>query len=346
MNAPPSDPVLASGQGALSSLVERLLAVSIPHQFVALTGLPLIEEICTELGLPAPALLAGNLVIGDIKRCEVLLTAHLDEVSFGIRRLASGGAWLAPYHQYDPPAKPQRLALVGVRGGAACVLGEGTLQLLDGGSFCATSAELLIGDRATYLPCTSISKGAIHGANALDDRCGVAITLLAMQELHRQGAPVAAVITDGEEQIAAGYFSRNFPHILPSLKDGCTICFIDDIYEDALAEAGHTHPPDNALLVPHSGYGKGYVVPPLLLAQFRDEIVPVAQAQDIGVEWCSAYAGRGDDWGLVTNPVTDTTLSGFYVSYGAWGAIRDVQHTVRVSCLSNCVRFVTLAHVI
>jgi hypothetical protein len=210
---------------AVASLVERLLAVSIPHQFVALTGLPLIEKICAELGLPPPALLAGNLVIGDHRRCEVLLTAHLDEVSFGIRRLVPKGAWLAPYHQFDPPAEPQRLRLVGVRDGAACVLGEGTLQLRDASSFCATNAALMVGDRATYLPCTSMREGTIHGTNALDDRCGVAITLLAMQELHRHGAPVAAVLTDGEEQIAAGYFSRNFPHILPSLKEGCAICF-------------------------------------------------------------------------------------------------------------------------
>jgi hypothetical protein len=327
----------------VSSLVERLLTVSVPHQFVALTGLPLIEEICAELDLPAPTVLAGNLVIGDLHRCDLVLTAHLDEVSFGIRRMVPGGARLAPYHTYEEPEEPQQLTLIGVRDGTAAILGQGTLQVIDGNSFCATSADLKVGDRATYQAHTSIVADTIHGANAIDDRCGVAIALLALRELHRQGTAVAAVLTDGEEQISAGYFSRNFPHVLPSLKDGCLICFIDGVYEDGLAEAGYTSPPENALLVPHSGYGKGYVVPPLLLAQLRDEIVPAAATEGVGVEWCSAYYGRGDDWGLATNPVTGTTLQGFFVSYGAWGAIRDVQHTVRLACLSNCIRFITLA---
>jgi hypothetical protein len=61
------------------------------------------------------------------------------------------------------------------------------------------------------------------------------------------------------------------------------------------------------------------------------------------VEWCPAYYGRGDDWGLATNPVSGKTVHAFFVSFGAWGMQREPRHTARLTCLANCVGFLEVA---
>ncbi len=298
--------------------LKLLLESDIPFQFVPILGLPIIKKLCKEFNLPTPKIIAGNIVIGDIRSCNILLTSHLDELSFGFKHHDSDGGLLAPYHQYTSTKTKPQLIIIGVRNKKTSVIGKGVLIDKNGEPFCQTDSHIEIGDRAVYHYEVSISDNLIRG-KALDDRTGVLISLLSLKNLLEKGLSVALVLTDGEEHIPTGYFSRYFPHILAYLKKGCEKCFIDGIYKEGLAPAGIKELPNFALVIPHSGYGKGYVVQPLTWGWLRDEMVPLAQENGINVKVCPAYYSRGDDWGLVTNPTTLNNFEGFFISYGAWG---------------------------
>jgi len=318
-----------------------LLETDIPFQFVSITGFPVIKNLCLELGLPAPTIIAGNIVIGEIKTCDLLLTSHLDELSFGFKHLDVGGGWMAPYHLYTPAKSKSELTIIGIRNKKTSVIGRGILVDKDGSPFCETNINLEVGDRAVYDYPVTISNNLISG-KAIDNRAGILICLLSLKNLLDNGLSVAITLTDGEEHIPTGYFSRYFPHLLSYLKKGCEICFIDGIYKEGLASAGVKELPTSALVIPHSSYGKGYIVPPLTWGWLRDEMVPQAQKEDIKVLICPAYYSRGDDWGLVTNPSTQNNIEGFFISYGAWGDRGyEPPLTIDLESIDNCVKFTT-----
>lgn len=111
----------------LANNLKELLEVNIPQQFVSSVGLSIIEKFCQKLSLPAPSVLGGNVLIGDVKSCNSLLTAHLDELSFGFKRLESGGGWLAPYHKYSLRKETAELTIVGIRNQKVVEIGRGKL---------------------------------------------------------------------------------------------------------------------------------------------------------------------------------------------------------------------------
>lgn len=319
-----------------------LLEANIPYQFVPLTGFPLIQRFCQELKLPKPKLLAGNIIIGNLDSCDFLLTAHLDEVSFGFKNLENKGSWLTPYHDYLPSKKTNKLTILGVRNNKIENVGKGNLVIRKGRPFCMTNAPLMIGDRAVYFYLTRQSKNTILG-KAIDDRVGVLIALLAVKNALENGFSVAVVLSDGEEGVPGGYFSKNFAHILPKLKNDCWICFIDGIFQKGLKPAGYSSLPKNALITSHSSDGRGYIVPPKMFAWLRDEMIPKAQKRGIGVELCTAYRSRGDEWGMITNPVIGKVFRSFFVDFGTWGGFKHhVPLTVNLDSIKNCVSFILL----
>ncbi len=324
-----------------TQLLKILLETDIPFQFVSLLGLPAIQSLAHTLDLPKPTIVAGNIIIGDVSTCDVLLTSHLDELSFGFKYLAPGGGWLAPYHLYTPAKTKSELTIIGIRDQTVKTVGKGMLLDKEGNPFCETSVHIEVGDRVVYHCPTIISENIISG-KAIDDRVGVLISLFSLKELLNKGFNVALVLTDGEEHIPSGYFSRYFPHVLAYLKKNCEICFIDGIYKEGLFTAGITELPDYAITFPHSSYGKGYIVPPKTWGWLRDEIVPEAQKMGIKVQICPVYYSRGDDWGLVTNPLTPNNIEGFFVSYGAWGD-RGYEPPLSfdINSINNCVHFAT-----
>ena len=321
--------------------LKLLLETDIPFQFVTVTGFPVIQKLCNELGLPEPKIIAGNIVIGDIGSCDLLLTSHLDELSFGFKKLDAAGGWLAPYHSYTPTKTKSELTILGIRNKKISAVGRGVLIDKDSSVYCETDVHLEVGDRVVYHCPVTISGNLIRG-KAIDDRTGVLICLLSLKNLLEKRLSVALVLTDGEEHIPEGYFSRYFPHVLSYLKGGCEVCFVDGLYKEGLIPVGIKELPSCALVIPHSSYGKGYIVPPLTWGWLRDEMVPQAKEEGIDVQICEAYYSRGDDWGLVTNPTTRNNIEGFFISYGAWGDRGyEPPLTVNLKSVDNCVKFTT-----
>jgi hypothetical protein len=326
----------------VAKYLKILMDADVPQQCAPFTGLPTIQEMAEQLGLPSPSLYAGNIVLGDLGTCDFLLTAHMDEVCFGFTKIDDGGGWISAYHNFVPSNEKQTLTIVGVRNKEIKVIGQGELIQRDNKLFCQTDSTLMLGDRAVYHYPAVIAGDLVTG-KAIDDRAGVLTVLLAANELFEKGISVAVVLSDGEEQMPNGYFSRNFPQVLPLLKDSCKIVYVDGIYREGLEPDGFTGPPKSALVVPHSSHGKGYLVPPLTFARLRDEVIPGAQKQGIDVEVCSAYLGRGDEWGMVTNPTTGKDFECFFVSFGAWGSGHNTPNTVDVRCIENCIKFIAFA---
>lgn len=326
-------------------LIKNLIALmeaDIPYQFVPLTGLPIIQRFCQDLNIPQPSMLAGNIVIGNLAKCSLLLTAHLDEVSFGFREIDSKGGLLAPYHKFSLGELPMSLTIVGIRSEMVEEIGSGKLVKKDGIPYCESVAKIKPGDRVVYHCKSKIVDDVVSG-KAIDDRVGVLIVLMAAKNLLATGNNVAVVLSDGEEQIPDGYFSRSFPQVLHFLNDKCRIVFVDGIYRNGLEPTGYTGAPEEALIIPHSSFGKGSVVSPAVFSWLRDEIIPEAGKQKIKVKISSAYRSRGDEWGLITNPVFGHEFESFFVDFGAWGELgQEVPVAVNIQAVKNCTNFISL----
>lgn len=315
-----------------------LLEADIPYQFVPYTGLSVINKLCQKFDLPAPKLIGGNIVFGNLSSCDFLLSAHLDETAFGIKKITNNGAWLAPYHKYIPVKEERQVSILGIRNNTVVQLGKGKLINEKEGPYCQTKAKLLLGDRMVYRFETQIVDNLVTG-KAIDDRVGVLITLLALREL--KGKNISVVLSDGETGIPEGYFARNFPHVLRYLKKNCTICFVDGLYRNDLEPLGYNKAPKNILIPHHSSFGKGLVVSPVMFSWLRDEAIPDAKKCGIEVELCEAYRSRGDEWGMITNPVSGNDFAAIIVDWGAWGgAAQEVPLTVDVDCVKNAVSFI------
>ncbi|MFE3697188.1 hypothetical protein ACFXO7_04880, partial [Nocardia tengchongensis] len=174
---------------------------------------------------------------------------------------------------------------------------------------------------------------------AIDDRAGAVIALTAAARLHRAGVAVAVALSDGEQNTPDGYFSRTFPHVLQQLHPQARIIFVDGIFDNDLRRGGFHAPPATALVVPHSGDGSGYSVPPQVFAWLRDEAVPQARAEGIDVQVTSARHSRGDDWGMVTNPTSGADRTAIFVSFGGEGHSPS-NRNIDLRCLQNCVDFI------
>jgi hypothetical protein len=326
----------------LTEYLKTLLDASIPYQFLPYTGLDVITPLCQEFGLPEPTVIRGNIIIGDLSNCDFVLSAHLDEVTFGIAHFLKDGVWLAPYHKYTPTKQVRSLTWLGLRNNTVVELERGNLTNIEGNPFYATKDKLRPGDRGIYNLPAVVENDLVIG-KAVDDRVGVLITMLAAKELLSRGISVSVVLSDGECGNPESYFSRDFPRILPLLKGTATICFVDGIYQDSLELIGINEPPQEALIVPHSGYGKGCVVAPALFARLQDEIIPAAQRNGIAVQVTDAYRSRSDDWGMTINPAACADLSCFFVDFGAFGKSYVPPTTVNIACVNNCAQFITFA---
>jgi hypothetical protein len=316
-------------------LLINLLELDIPSQFVPLAAFPPVGLACADLGLPGPVLVAGNIVVGDLGSARYVLSAHLDQASFQVISAEQNLVRLAACHRYAGAEGPVVVRFTGVRHRAVVRLGERELVAADGGFSCDLSG-ILLGDRAVYRQDLSV-RGTAVSASAIDDRAGAVIALTAASVLRTRGLPVAVVLSDGEQNLPTGYFSRTFPQILGRLAPVGTIVFVDGIF-DGLKREGRTGPEPGALIVPHTADGAGYTVPPALFARLRDEIVPAATARGIDVRISAAYHSRGDDWGLVTNPVSGGDHDAFFVSFGGGGS-SPARRTLDTRCLDACLDF-------
>lgn len=72
--------------------LKKLTESFIPYQFVSLIGLPLIEKMCQEFNLPKPQVVGGNIIIGELNS-KLILVSHLDEISFGFKKITTDGGF-------------------------------------------------------------------------------------------------------------------------------------------------------------------------------------------------------------------------------------------------------------
>jgi hypothetical protein len=312
-----------------------------PQQFVLDVLFEVVARACTSLNLPEPAVAAGNIVIGDLPKAEFVLSAHLDEASFSVTAVRGDVVSLAACHRFAVENEPPSVTFLGFRNGQVRDLGSGELELSDIGSRCGRAGDIRLGDRAVYRQSIS-SNGNLVSAKAIDDRMGAVIALYAAAELIGQNIPVAVVLSDGEQNLPDGYFSRTFPHVLGSLHEAAIIIFADGIFQGGLEREGFDGPQSAALIVPHSGDGRGYTVPPKLFSFLRDEVIPRAVANGIEVRISAAYHSRGDDWGMVTNPTSGADYPAFFVSFGGWGDTPE-RRVVDTRSMGNCVAFIAFA---
>jgi hypothetical protein len=328
----------------MATFLETLVAVDAPQQFVCdVLAEPVARE-CRRLALPGPRCVAGNLVIGDLGGAEFVLVAHLDEASFSVTGVDGVEVTVAACHRLSPEETAIDVRFLGVRDGAVRSLGDAVVVSSDGRlrAECGVGQEdIRLGDRAVYGTAPVVTTDDLT-AKAIDDRAGSVIALHAAAELIRYEVPVAVVLSDGEQNVPDGYFSRTFPHILGMVRPSCRLVFIGGVWEDGLSREGLAEPPVEALVVPHSADGRGYTVPPRLFALLRDELVPAARAEGTDVRVSGAYHSRGDDWGLVTNPTAGANLEAFFVSFSGMGRT-PARRTITVACLANCRRFVVSA---
>jgi hypothetical protein len=318
--------------------LQELCGLDIPHQFASLSASNLLRWLCDELSLPVPRPFAGNIVVGDLTTAAYLLVAHIDEASFAVTDVHDYTARLFPLHRYVG-SDGQVVKLVGIRSDCVKELGEYPLTV-DGGSLtCHVRGGIQLGDRAVYCE-PAVVAGSLLTAKAIDDRAGAVTALKSASELMQRGVAVAVVLTDGEQHVPEGYFSRNFPHILGALRPDCTIVFLDGIIHDNTDNA-MMNPPAGASVVAHSGFGLGYSVPPLLFAHLRDDVVPAACSAGIDVAVSPDYRSRGDDWGMVTNPAGHDH-AGFFVCFNAVGAT-TARRTINIQSVENSVAFTVFA---
>jgi len=324
----------------LESLV-RMVAWDVPHQFVPDLLLPVLTDECARLRLPAPEPVAGNLVVGDLSSARFVLAAHLDEASFSVIEVYDGQAMLAPCHRFRTQEARLPLTFVGVRRGGPGSVAHGIAKVVGDSLRCSDAGDVRLGDRAVYRMQT-VQNGRIISAKAIDDRAGAIAALHAMAALLELGVPCAVTLSDGEQNLPDGYFSRTFPQLLRKFHSSALVIFIDGIFGGRSGRSTFLLPPSEALVVPHSGDGRGYTVPPRLFARLRDEVIPGARSKGIDVRASCAYHSRGDDWGMVTNPTSGVNHAGFFVSFGGTGdspQIRDID----VRALQNCARFAAYA---
>ncbi|MCU1644035.1 MAG: hypothetical protein JWN03_4310 [Nocardia sp.] len=317
----------------------RLLAHRVPQQFVTSALTDDIATISARLGLPRPTMLAGNLIVGDLRTAAVLLSAHLDEASFSVTGVHQDRITLAACHRLPPQLTQSPITILGYREGAITVFGDADLACDEHGLHIAPMRGVLLGDRAVYSRRTT-RVGHRFSSAAIDDRAGAVIALSAAARLHHAGVPTAVVLSDGEQNTPDGYFSRTFPHVLHQLHPRARIIFVDGIFHDDLRRGGFQVPPPGALIVPHSGDGTGYSVPPAVFAWLRDDAVPRARAEGIDVQITSARHSRGDDWGMVTNPTSGADRTAIFVSFGGFGDT-PADRIIDLRCLQQCVDFIT-----
>ncbi|WP_439681548.1 hypothetical protein [Embleya sp. MST-111070] len=313
----------------------HLLNHDVPHQFVPIILTETVTDTCAALRLPTPTLLGGNLVIGDLTRAAFVLSAHLDEASFNVTDVSDHAIGLFPCHRMPPRPDTLDLTFVGVRDGHPTRLGSATGTIAHPHRVNALPIDdIRLGDRAVYRHTTTLT-GTLLTAKALDDRVGAAVALHAASTLHDRGIPVAVVLSDGEQHCPDGYFSRTFPRVLNSLAPTATLIFVDGVFPQAHERDDHSAPRPGAIVVPHSGDGRGHTVPPLLFARLRDDIIPGAQDADIDVHVSQLPHSRGDDWGLVTNPTAAHDHPAFFVSFVGAGT-HPAKRVLDTRCLDHC----------
>ncbi|WP_280243781.1 hypothetical protein [Nocardia abscessus] len=317
-----------------------LLQADAPSQFVSSALGARIKAISAQLQLPEPKELAGNIVVGELETARFVLSAHLDEASFTVLDISGDITWLAPLHRMDAQQLPA-VRLVGIRDGVLWAGPGSVLSEANGRLVGRFGTDVRLGDRAVYDTDASADGKWLSG-KAIDDRAGAVVALFAAAEMTKRGIPTAVVLSDGEQNVPDGYFSRTFPHILGRLRDDCLIIFIDGIFGDGLRRAGLAGPQPAALVVPHTADGRGYSVPPRLFARLRDDVVPKAQARGIDVQVTGAYHSRGDDWGMVCNPVSGVDRQAFFVSFGGDGLTAQ-SRTIDSFGLVHCCFFVVEA---
>lgn len=319
--------------------LNKLLDIKIPQQFLGLSALNYLQTECSNLGLPEPRIFAGNIVIGELSDAQILLSAHMDEASFNVSNIEKDMVALAPCHRYIASNNNISIDIIGIRNETVTNLGTFKLESnADGQPYCLAQG-IRLGDRAVYSGKPSIEDN-ILSCRALDDRVGAAIALHAFSSLHQKGIKVALVLSDEEQNLPDGYFSRTFPHVLNHLRKECIILFIDGIFLPFAPD--RTELLNQALLVPHSGNGKGYTVPPLLFSRLRDNIIPIAQSAGIETDICELYHSRGDDWGMVTNPTVGHQFSAFFISFLGWGETPALRK-ICIKSLNNCVEMTKLS---
>ncbi|KDA40406.1 hypothetical protein [Frankia sp. BMG5.23] len=212
----------------LESLV-RMVGWDVPHQFVPDMLLPVLTEECAALRLPAPEPLAGNLVVGDLPSARFVLAAHLDEASFNVIEVYDGHATLAPCHRFRTHEVRLPLTFVGVRRGQPETVAHGIAEVLGDSLRCSDVGDVRLGDRAVYRNPTA-QNGRVISAKAIDDRAGAIAALHAMAALVELGVPCAVALSDGEQNLPDGYFSRTFPHLLRKFHRSALVIFIDGIF--------------------------------------------------------------------------------------------------------------------
>lgn len=311
----------------------KLLEIKIPQQFLGLSALHYLKIECKNLNLPEPRMLAGNIIIGELSDAQILLSVHMDEASFNVSEIKGSLITLTACHRYQETDNETEVDFIGIRNQAIANLGTFKLERNDSGHLYCEAENIRLGDRAVYsgLP---LIEGNILSCRALDDRVGASTALHALSTLYKQGIKVALIISDEEQNLPDGYFSRTFPHVLKHLSAECTILFIDGIFLSSLER--NERMLKQALIVPHSGNGKGYTVPPLLFSKLRDHIIPLAQSAGIDTDICELYHSRGDDWGMVTNPTSGHQFPAFFISFLGWGTTPSVRH-MSIESLNNCI---------
>ena len=323
--------------------LRELLACDAPQQFVPYTLRPTIDSICGKLDLPAPQLIAGNLVIGDLDHAEYVLSAHLDEASFSVTTVGDGpqitqSVTLAACHRLPPGFDHAEITLLGIRNAVPVALGHSRIRACaDNVLTIDTVADVRLGDRAVYRRPATVEANLVT-AKAIDDRVGAVIALHAAHRLARDGIAAAVVLSDGEQNRPESYFSRTFPHLLRRIPAEATIMFVDGIFDHARTRDGIDLPHPGALVVPHSGDGAGYTVDPNMFALLRDMLIPEAVAAGIDVRASGAYHSRGDDWGMLTNPC-GIAHQAIFVSVGGRGST-PAERTIDMSSLEECIEFI------
>lgn len=330
------------GFGAMSqadiehSLVE-LMGLDAPSQWVPKVCLPSIVRLAHNLRLPSPQLLAGNIVVGSLADADVVLSAHLDEASFVVSDVSADAAKLSELHRFDESMFPAEVRLIGMRGDKATALGTRSLHTLNIEK--EDDLDIRLGDRGVYGTGTASSSGSVSG-KAIDDRAGAVCAMYGARRLLDLGINVCIVLSDGEQSLPDGYFSRTFPRVLGIIPEKALIVFVDGIFGDGLERGAHGEKAlDSALVVPHSADGRGYSLNPTLWSRLRDRWIPEATSRGLRVLASGAYHSRGDDWGMVTNPYYPYEHQAFFVSFGGVGTTPAVR-TINTSSLMACVDFI------
>ena len=324
----------------IGDYLKQLTDALIPYQFVHLTGLPLIEKICQEFNLPKPQVIGGNIIIGDLSS-KLILVSHLDEISFGIKKIAQDGCYLALYHNYEDN-NGLKLKIIGIREKEVQIIGDGVLEDQNGELFCKTSAPIKMGDRVVYNFGAEINGDQVT-AKTIDGRAGVLAQLLAASELFKQRKDIAVIFTEGEEGDPKGYFARNFARVLPLIPKDSLICFTYGVYPNERQNSENKNPPKEAFIIPHSSHGKGYIVNPMRFAWLRDEIIPKALERGVKLEISETYSSRADDWALTTNQNTTFEPEAFFVDFGSFGrGHHQVPMTIDINTIKNVAETIIL----